>query len=125
MTIAQQLKVKDFPFEIKDIKGKLIYTESSKGYWYKYEYDAKGNRIYYEDSNGFWIKYEYDAKGNLIYFEVSKGYWEKREFDANGNEIYYESSKGEIIDTRPKVTLTMLEIAAKFGISVDKLQIKK
>ena len=104
MTIAQQLKVKDFPFEIKDIKGKLIYTESSKGYWYKYEYDAKGNRIYYEDSNGFWIKSEYDA---------------------NGYTIYYENSNGKINDNRPKVTLTLDEVAAKFGISVDKLQIKK
>ena len=62
MTIAQQLKVKDFPFIIEDSKG---------------------------------------------------------------NQIYYENSDGTITDNRPKVTLTLDEVAAKFGISVDKLQIKK
>jgi len=32
MTIAQQLKVKDFPFTIKDKQGKEIYWEDSDGY---------------------------------------------------------------------------------------------
>ena len=104
MTIAQQLKIKDFPFEIKD---------------------AKGNLIYFEYSNGYWCKREYNDKGNLIYSENSNRYWIKREYDDNGYTIYYEDSKGKITDNRPKTTLTMLEIAAKFGISVDKLQIKK
>ena len=53
------------------------------------------------------------------------GFWEKQEFDANGKTIYYENSNGTITDNRPKTTLTMLEIAEKFNISVDKLQIKK
>ena len=125
MTIAQQLKIKDFPFEIKDIKGKTIYYEFSNGFWFKKEFDAKGNRIYYEDSNGYWEKQEFDANGIEIYYEDSKGYWEKQEFDANGKTIYYENSNGTITDNRPKTTLTMLEIAEKFNISVDKLQIKK
>ena len=104
MTIAQQLKIKEFPLRIKDLKGKTIY---------------------FENSNGYWEKREYDAKGNLIYTENSYGYWFKKEYDDNGYTIYYEDSKGKITDNRPKTTLTMLEIAAKFGISVDKLQIKK
>ena len=83
MTIAQQLKVKDFPFIIED---------------------SKGNQIYYEDLYKYWCKYE---------------------FDANGIEIYYENSEGKINDKRPKTTLTLDEIAEKFGISLDKLQIKK
>lgn len=83
LTIAQQLKVKEFPFIIKD---------------------SKGNKIYYENSNGFWAKYEYDSKGN---------------------EIYYENSDGTIVDNRPKVELTMEEIASKFGIDVNNLKIKK
>ena len=31
MTIAKQLKIKEFPFEIKDSKGNRIYYENSYG----------------------------------------------------------------------------------------------
>ena len=44
-TIAQQLKVTEFPFEIRDKKGNLIYFEYSNGYWYKREYDSNNNEI--------------------------------------------------------------------------------
>ena len=54
-TIAQQLNIKDFPFEIKDKKGNVIYYESSTGYWLKYEYDKQGNELYYENSEGIII----------------------------------------------------------------------
>ena len=80
-TIAQQLNVKDFPFEIKDKNGNKIYHEFSDGYWEKSEFDSNGNQIYSELSNGSWSKYKYDS---------------------NGNEIYYEDSYGKIIDNRPK-----------------------
>ena len=54
MTIAQQLKITEFPFTIKD---------------------SDGNRIYYEDSNGTWGTWEKRewAGGNLIYHETSDG----------------------------------------------------
>ena len=52
MTIAQQLKIKNFPFEIKDSNENSIYYEGSNGYWYKNEYDSKGNQIYFENSLG-------------------------------------------------------------------------
>jgi hypothetical protein len=51
-TIAQQLNVTEFPFQIKNKNGNKIYYEDSDGYWYKKEYDSNGNKIYYEDSNG-------------------------------------------------------------------------
>ena len=51
-TIAQQLEIKDFPFEIKDKNGKQIYYEDSTGFWIKREFDSNGNKIYYEDSDG-------------------------------------------------------------------------
>ena len=51
-TIAQQLKVTEFPFEIRDKKGNLIYFEYSNGYWYKREYDSNNNLIYFESSKG-------------------------------------------------------------------------
>jgi hypothetical protein len=52
MTIAQQLniKTKEFPFEIKDNSGNIIYTERVDRYWIKKEYDYNGSVIYCEDS---------------------------------------------------------------------------
>lgn len=55
-TIAQFLNVKDFPFEIKNKNGKLIYIENSEGYWVKRRYDDQGNEIYFENSKGYWYK---------------------------------------------------------------------
>src|SRR5690606_28604357 len=104
MTIAQQLKIKDFPFEIKDSNGNQIYFETSNGYWYKREYDSNNKEIYFEESNGYWVK---------------------REYDSNNKEIYYENSDGTIIDRRLEIELTLDEIAEKFGIPVSQLKIKK
>jgi hypothetical protein len=126
MTIAQQLKIKDFPFIIKDKNGKEIYWENSYGYWRKREFDTNGKVIYYENSNGYWYKREYDTNGNNIYSEGSNGYWYKCEYDTNGNKIYFEDSNGLITDNRPKIVeLTLDEIAAKLGINVNQLKIKK
>ena len=125
-TIAQQLNIKSFPFKIKDANGNLVYFETSDGYWVKREYNANGNGVYWENSDGYWHKSEWDANGNKVYYEHSYGYWQKREFDANGNRIYYEDSNGTIEDKRPKVMeFSMDEIAAKLGIPVEQLKIKK
>jgi len=51
-TIAQQLKVTDFPFKIKDKNNNPIYFEYSSGYWWKQEFDENNNEIYYETSDG-------------------------------------------------------------------------
>jgi hypothetical protein len=126
-TIAQQLKIKDFPFFINDKNGNEIYREDSNGYWCKWEWDDNGNEIYREDSEGYWSKSEWDDNGNEIYYENSDGYWFKREWDDNGNEIYYENSDGQlvIIDNRPKVVeLTLQQIAYILGIKVEQLRIK-
>jgi hypothetical protein len=104
MTIAKQLKIKDFPFIIKD---------------------KNGNEIYYERSNGYWWKREYDAHGNRTYYENSGGYWSNSEWDGNGNEIRFENSTGTIIDKRLKVMeLTLQQIADALGINVTQLRIK-
>jgi len=100
-TIAQQLGVTDFPFEIRDKRGDIIYKEVENGFWEKWDYDEQGNKIYVENSEGLWAKREYDYQGNEIYFENSKGLWVKREWDSNGKEIYYENSKGTVLDDRP------------------------
>ena len=49
-TIAQQLNIKTFPFEIKDEKGNVIYCEDQNQFWYKQEFDPNGNLIYFENS---------------------------------------------------------------------------
>ena len=124
-TIAQQLNVKDFPFRVKDENSNEIYFEDLFGDWEKQKFDSNNNRIYYEDLDGYWSKYEYDSNGNEIYFEDSNGYWEKHEYDSNDNLIYYEDSTGTIEDNRPKVELTLDEIASKFRIPASQLKIKK
>ena len=99
MTIAQQLKIKEFPFEIKD---------------------SNGNQIYWENSNEDWIKSEYDSDGKEIYFEDSDGAWIKREYNSEGNLIYYESSYGTIVDNRPKTDVQKaIELLTKEGLLVD------
>ncbi len=105
-TIAQFLKVKDFPFSIKDKNGK---------------------EIYYESADGFWIKSEYNERGKEIYCEDSDGLWSKREYNAQGDQIYYEDSNGYIFDKRSKpiVEITLQEVADKLGVDVKTIRIKE
>ena len=63
-TIAKELNVAKFPFELKDENGNEIYYERSDGWWVKIEYNPKGDITYYENSKGGWYKKEYDSKGN-------------------------------------------------------------
>ncbi len=52
-TIAEQLNIKEFPFEITDKNGCIIYFENLDKRWYKQEFDSNSNIIYFENSNGF------------------------------------------------------------------------
>jgi len=120
MTIAQQLKIKQFPFEIKDSEGNRIYLENSYGLWAKREWDSKGKEIYWENSYGAWAKREFDSDGNKIYYENSDGYWAKRKYDSKGNLIYLENSNGVITDNRPKTDVQKaIELLEKEGLLVD------
>jgi YD repeat-containing protein len=126
MTIAQQLGITEFPFEIKNSNGNTIYRETSTGFWAKREFDARGNEISYRNSIGYWAECEYDANGNQISFRDSDGFWSKREYDANGSMVYRENNEGIKLDKRPEtVELTLDEIAKKLGIDVNLLKIKK
>jgi hypothetical protein len=99
MTIAQQLKIKKFPFTIKD---------------------SNGNEIYWENLDGFWIKREYDSNSNRTRFETSTGYWSICEYDEENREIYWENSDGEILDNRPKTEIQKaIELLTKEGLLVD------
>jgi len=114
-TIAQQLSITEFPFEIKDKNGNLIYFENSNGSWQKREFDENNNEIYFEDSYGSWQKREFDENNNEIYFEDSDGFWSKREYDESSNRIYFENSGGTIVDNRPKTEYTMEELTKILG----------
>ncbi len=100
-TIAEQLGVTQFPFEIKDSKGNLIYYERKDGYWARWEFDSEGRELYYEDSDYFWRKTKRDNNGNRIYYECSDGFWQTWEMNEAGEVIYSENSIGKIIDNRP------------------------
>jgi len=47
-TIAQQLNIKNFPFDVKDDNGNIIYFEKNNGFSCKTEYDENGDMIYCE-----------------------------------------------------------------------------
>jgi hypothetical protein len=120
MTIAKQLKIKEFPFEIKDSEGNQIYWENSCEFWAKREWDSKGKEIYWETSYGAWTKREYDSNGNNTYYENSDGYWAKRKYDSKGNLIYLENSNGAITDNRPKTDVQKaIELLTKEGLIMD------
>jgi len=107
-TIAQFLNVKTFPFQINDEKGNNIYYENDDGYWIRSEYDSNGKQIYSIDSDGYWSKTEYNSNGNLIYSEDNDGI----EFDNR-------------LDNRPKLEITLKEIAEWKGLNVSQISIKE
>jgi len=119
MTIAKQLNIKTFPFEIKDSDGKVIYREDSDGYWEKREW-VDGKEIYFEDSDGFWVKREWEwVDGKVIYREDSNGYWVKMEW-VDGKVIYWENSNGIIRDKRPKTDVQKaIDLLTKEGLLTD------
>ena len=72
-SIAKQLKIKEFPFKIKNSNGNCIYFEDSDGFWYKNEYDSNGNRIYFENSDGLIEDNRPKATCNgkiVVFFEI-------------------------------------------------------
>ena len=118
-TLAKQLKINNFSFEINDNNGNRIYLENCNGFWYKQEFNQYNQKIYYESSNGLIYdnkpktlatqlkinKFPFhiiDDNENIIYYEFSDGFWYKREIDQNNKEIYFETSNGTIFDYKPK-----------------------
>ncbi len=73
-TIAQQLNIKKFPFEIRDKQGNTIYKEWDDGFWKRWEYNLRGQRIYFENSTNYFARWCYDNQGKQIYFENSFWY---------------------------------------------------
>jgi len=95
-TIAQQLNIEEFPFEIKDKNGRIIY---------------------YEFLDGFFARYERDERGNVCFYETSEGFSYTCEYDEDNNEIYYKNSNGTIRDNRFK-KMTIAEAEKEFKIKI-------
>jgi hypothetical protein len=66
MTKAQQLRIKDFPYEEKDERERTTYWENEFGYWIKIGYDLKGNKVYHENSNGYGYVWTFDENNKII-----------------------------------------------------------
>ena len=124
-TIAQFLNVQKFPFFIRDEKGNELYYESDENYWSKSEYDSNSKITYFENSEGYWSKNEYDSNGKPIYSIDNEGYWSKTEYDSNGYLIYSEDNDGIEFDNRPKLEITLKEIAEWKGLNVSQISIKE
>lgn len=62
-TIAEQLGITEFPFEIKDRDGRVIYREQEDRTWIKWVYDSKGEVLRSEDSVGYYYDSRYDFMG--------------------------------------------------------------
>ncbi len=52
MEIKDLFRNVEYPIQLYDGNGNIIYFENSDGYWEKWEHDSNGNLIYSEDSNG-------------------------------------------------------------------------
>lgn len=127
MTIAQRLGVTNFPFKVKNKKGKLLYYESSSGFFERAKYDKNNNKVYYCNPH-YHTKMQYNYRNQLIRldkedYDGKNKFWYVKEYDSNGEELYFENSKGKVINNRPKTEYTLLEIAQIIGIPVEKLKI--
>ena len=84
-TIAQKLKIKNFPFIIKD-DGNEVYVENEDGTWIARGFDADDNMIWYEDSSGFSFKQEFNNLRRILYYD-SNDYVIESTYTSNGYEI--------------------------------------
>lgn len=89
-TIAQQLQIKKFPFQII-VDGKTIYSELASGHFTKYIYDENGNLVREESSNGSWVNYYFDREGRSLGCDDSEGYFERIEYDNKGRIVFEEN----------------------------------
>ena len=80
-----------YPIELKDENGNIVYRQYSYGTWEKSEY-TNGECTYSEISNGYWVKSEY-TDGKRTYYENSDGYWAKFEY-TDVKCTYWEDSDG-------------------------------
>jgi hypothetical protein len=96
MTIAQKLEITQFPYEIKDSKGRQIYYETSDGYWEIQKYDSTGNRITLKNSSGYRVDSVYNENGKCLYNKTATGYSERWEYNEEGRVKRYEKQRWRV-----------------------------
>jgi hypothetical protein len=100
--------------KIKDKNGNDIYHETSKGYWFKSEFDSNGDVIYFKNSGGNIVDNRIPSNHRTQRQKISTntltmkdgqtiGQWLNWDFktngnieikDKNGDVIYFEESDG-------------------------------
>jgi hypothetical protein len=59
LTIGQRLNITEFPFEIKDKYGNIIYIEREDGYWEIRKFNEDKKQVFHQNQNGFWAEEGY------------------------------------------------------------------
>lgn len=72
MTIAKQLRIKEFPFKIV-VGDQIIYWESEVGDWIIQEYNDQGKPTYFKNNHGYETHRTYDQKGRMTSFKDNNG----------------------------------------------------
>jgi hypothetical protein len=108
-TIAQELGITKFPFEIRDKRGNVIYRESLSGYWGKWRYNLQDMEVYFENSEGTIIEdrhYPQPAPSITLHHCLDRGFTLEKVHDKvykekNGKDYkicYLKLSKQHMID---------------------------
>ena len=127
-TITQFLGIKvdkNNPFVINNADGKELYFEDYTGSWINRQYDERGNQVHVKTSSGFWAKRTFIENDQMVRYEDSYNNWYNYAYDAKGYRVFEENNAGVLYDRRPKIELTIREIADKLGVSVELLRIKE
>jgi len=71
LTIGQRLNITEFPFEIKDKYGNIIYIEREDGYWEIRKYNEEGKQVFHQSTNSIWAKEGYHTpESQRIFNEI-------------------------------------------------------
>ena len=119
-TIAQQLGVTQFPFEIRDKQGNVIYREREDGSWEIRKYDEDGQQVFHKNQNGFWTKEGYNTPENKT---MKTELEEFIEWLENYNEFCYHNNKDLVYDNFGEQKI-LSESAKKFysqGLAIERI----
>jgi len=95
LQISDLYRYPQYPIELFDEDGNVIFEGYSGKHWVKREYNHDSQLLYEEWSDGKWEKYDYDKFGREVLFEDKSGFWEKRTYRGD-LLIQIKDSRGNI-----------------------------
>lgn len=105
-----------------DERNNMVYRKSQNGDCEEYIFDKENKLIQSEQfiaaKN---LRKIFDNKNRLLYASYPDGTFIRSEYD-DSKEIYRETQEGIVFDHRKK-KITLKEIAEKFGISLEHIEI--